>query len=478
MRFFPIAIVAAVAFAAAPSRAQEIAPPKDGCHYEIALLDAEARKLEVTMACDGAGPHALSTYRTITDAHVQDLRGVGGSTVEKGETWILKGPDLAPGSTARAVYRFDVDELADSTNSPSLGQRVGGSVVASVRSFLLIPAVGARPRPLSVRFKAPEGAAVLTGLARDGAALRLDTADLPYIGFMAMGRIRILAIPVKCRDGEGVLRVAILDGALKPTDEEIARWIGASAARIGDYFGGFPVAESLIVLQPVPGERYLRRGMVAGGGGATMLLRIGAETEAGDLLGQWMLMHELVHFAAPYIDGHAWLMEGMAVYTETRLRVAAGWFPEDHAWRGFLRNFRQGMAAMEQQGLARARGIGPVYWGGTLMMLLADAEIIERSGGAKSLADCFKAVLAEGGDTSQRWTAERFIAVCDGATGFGTLRRLFEAHVRRGTRLELAALLGKLGVQLSEYEAGVKYDDTAPLAWVRKKIMAGPPAAR
>ena len=480
MRLASFALIAAAASFAAPARADDIAPPLGGCHYEIALLDAEAKMLEVAMTCEGNGPHLIATYRHITDEHVQDLRALAGSTLEKGaaaagaRAWVLTGTN----GIARATHRFDVNEMAESTNSPSIGQRVGGSVVASVRSFLLIPAVGARPRDLTLRFAVPQGAAAETGLAREGERLKFDTSDLPYIGFMAMGRIRTLAVPVKARGGEGVLRVAVLDGPLKPSDDELLHWIGASAARVGAYFGGFPVARSLIVLEPVPGTRYLRRGMVAGGAGATMLLRIGALTESGDLFGQWMLMHELVHFGAPFIDDHAWLMEGMAVYTETRLRVAAGWFPQDLAWRGFLRNFRQGIPAMEQQGLARSRSIGPTYWGGTLFMLLADAEIIEKSQGEKSLADCFRAVLAEGGDTSQRWSLEHFVAVCDGATGFGTFRKLTEAHARKGTKLDLAPLLDKLGVQLGEYEAGVKYDDKAPLAWVRKKIMEGPPAAR
>lgn len=458
----------ALALVAAPVRAQEIAPPAGGCHYEIALADAEARRLDVTMACAGEGPFALSTYRFITDAHVKELRGVAGSAVEKTEeAWTLKGA----GGVARAAYRFDVDELAGSTNSPSLAQRIGGSVVAGVRSFLLVPEGGKRPMPLTLRFRAPPGSSVATGLARTGDVQRIDTADFPYISFLAMGRIELLRVPVAARGGAGTLTVAILDETLPLARAALVHWLGASAARIGGYFGGFPPRESLIVLQPVPSLRYLRRGMVAGGGGATMLLRIGAATEPDDLFGQWMLMHELVHFAAPFIDGHAWLMEGMAVYTETRLRVAAGWFPRDQAWRGFLRNFRQGIPAMEQAGLARSRGIGPVYWGGTLMMLLADAEIIEKSGGAKSLADCFQAVLAEGGDTAQRWSLERFVEVCDRATGFGTLRRLVEAHVAKGTQVDLAPLLAKLGVQLGEYEAGVAYDDKAPLAWVRKKIM-------
>jgi hypothetical protein len=328
--------------------------------------------------------------------------------------------------------------------------------------------------PLTLRFAAPPGSAAVTGLAAENGRLTLDTADFPDVGFMAMGRLELLRVPVAGRGGARTLTVAILDAKLPLARDALQPWFAASAARIGDYFGGFPAKEALIVLQPVPGQRYLRRGMVAGGGGATMLLRIGAETRAEDLFGQWMLMHELVHFAAPFVDGHAWLMEGMAVYTETRLRVAAGWFSADDAWRGLLKNFRQGIPAMEQQGLARARGIGPTYWGGTLVMLLADAEIIEKSGGRKSLADCFQAVLAAGGDTRSHWTLDRFVAVCDAATGFGTLRRLADAHALKGSRVDLAPLLARLGVQLGEYEASVVYDDTAPLAWVRKKIMSGP----
>ena len=90
---------------------------------------------------------------------------------------------------------------------------------------------------------------------------------------MAMGRIETFDIALKGREGAARLSVALLDGERKLTAPEIARWIEASAARDGTYFGGFTVQRSLIVLEPVPGQRYLRRGMVAGGGGATMMLR-------------------------------------------------------------------------------------------------------------------------------------------------------------------------------------------------------------
>src|SRR5262249_25973074 len=156
--------------------------------------DAEARRIDVALACAGDGPHALSTYRYVTDAHVKDLRAHGGSALEKTEeAWLLKGV----GAVARAAYRFDVDEMAASTNSPTIGQRVGGSVVASVRSFLLVPEGGKERMPLTLRFRAPAGAEVLTGLPEAGGIQRLDSGEFPYIGFMAMGRLEVLRLPVK-----------------------------------------------------------------------------------------------------------------------------------------------------------------------------------------------------------------------------------------------------------------------------------------
>ncbi|MCW5772057.1 MAG: hypothetical protein KIT16_10515 [Rhodospirillaceae bacterium] len=470
LRFVWLALVALAP--AVPAAAEPPVPTKGGCAYEITLLDAEARRLAVAMACDGDGPFELGTWRSLTDDNLRDVAAAGGSTLVKGTAWVLAGK----GGVARATYNVDVDDMVRSTNSPAIAQRVGGSVVASARSFLLVPGGGRRPMRLALRFRAPPGAAVATALAQSGDALAVETRDFPTLGFMALGRIETFAVPVAGRNGAGpgTLTIARLDGPLAVPQPALARWFAASAARIGDYFGGFPVSRALIVLQPVPGLADLRRGIVVGGGGATMLLRIGSETRPEDLHRQWMLTHELVHFGQPFVGGHTWLMEGMAVYVETRQRVAAGWFPADRAWHGLLRNFRWGVPAMEQQGLAAARGIGPVYWGGTLFMLMADADILARTHGAKSLADCIRAVLDRGGDTTRQWTLDRFVAVCDAATGGDTFRRLVAAHVTKGTPLDLARLWQRLGVQLTADETGIVYNDKAPLAWVRKRIMAAP----
>src|ERR1041384_6852898 len=106
-RLAPIVFAAALLGAAA--HAQEIAPAAGGCHYDVVLLDPEAHRLAVTMACAGGGPVPISTYPYLTDAHIRDLRGTDGSAVAKSENaWELKGQ----GGVARATYAFDVDEMA------------------------------------------------------------------------------------------------------------------------------------------------------------------------------------------------------------------------------------------------------------------------------------------------------------------------------------------------------------------------------
>ncbi len=452
--------------------AQAQAPPEPGCHYDIVLRDKAASRLGVTMICAGEGPVRFATFRTFTNDHVRNVIVHAGGEAFGETPWTFRGKDGA----IRLTYNFDVDEMAGSTNSPTIGMRYGNSVLSSVRSFLLLPEAGAVPTPLSIRFSVPEGAVALTGLAAQNGRLRLHTDDLRYIGFMVLGEATQLRLPIKTRDGrETHLDVAILDVPRALDNAAIQSWLAESAARIGGYFGGFPTNHGLIVLRPAAGRSGLLRGMVTAGGGATMLLVMGSNSNRSELTSQWMLMHEFAHFGAPFIEDHPWIMEGMAVYVETMLRVRAGWFAEDVAWRGYMRSMPRGLPALEQTGLGQARGIGPVYWGGTLFWLLADMEVIEKSGGKKSIADCFAAVLDQGGDTSKRWTLDQFIAVCDAAAGDGTVKRLADRHVAQGAPVDLAGVWKRLGVKEAEPPAAVDYDESAPLAWIRRRIMQGTP---
>jgi hypothetical protein len=446
-------------------------PTDSDCHYDIELRDPAANRLFVAFSCAAGAPLRFGTFAGSTDANIAEVRSRHSQAVTKGGMWIIE----REGGRAQGTYVFHTDppEAAATTRGV---RRVGDSVLTSPRALLLLPERGTHPAALSLRFRTLDGAAVAAGLLREHDLYRLHTDELPYIGFMALGKVTTRDVLVPGRyDGKSVLQVAVLDVAHALTDDEIASWVSESAGHVAAYFGGFPTPRGLLLLRPVSSQTGLLRGMVNGGGGATMLLLFGAETPARLLRDQWMLMHELVHFSAPFIEDHPWIMEGMAVYVETTLRVRAGWFPEEQAWRGIMRNVPQGVPAMEKGGLVGARGIGPVYWGGALFWLLADVETRSRTANRKSIAHCFRGVLDAGGDTSARWPIDRFVAACDGALGLPIVRSLYERFAVKGSPVDLYGLWSSLGIRLTKYEAGVAYDDSAPLAEVRRAIMAPPP---
>jgi hypothetical protein len=118
---------------------------------------------------------------------------------------------------------------------------------------------------------------------------------------------------------------------------------------------------------------------------------------------------------------------------------------------------------------------GRTYWGGALFFLLADVEIRERSGGRRSLDDAFRGILAAGGDVRAGWTLERTLSAADRGVGEGlnVLSRLHAAQGRTAVSVDLEGLLGRLGVSV---EGGrVSYDDTAPLAAIRRALSAPVP---
>lgn len=459
---------ALLCFLLAGAARADVAVPAAGCRYEIALADVEARALAIELACAGDGPHRLHGIRLIPNDHVRDLRAVAGSTLAKDESaWVLTGQ----GGAARAAYRFDLDDLVASTNSASIGRRVGGAVVTSPGSFLLVPE-GAGV-PLRLAFAAPPGAAVATALARDGADHLISSADLDPAGFVVFGRFRRLEAAAPRAGGAppAALAVALLEGRLALPPAALEALVGEQAAALARYQGGFPVPRGLVIVRPVEDGRPLVRGVVVGGGGPTMLLLMGADSTAAQIRGHWMLMHELAHFGHPIIvEGHRWLGEGLAVYTESIVRARQGWFGEHHTWMGFRRHMARGALALTGDGLGRARTIDGVYWGGALFMLMADVEIRRRTDGRRTLVDCVKAVQEAGGVATARWELARFVARCDAGTGTTVFADLAQRHVARGTPFDLDAFWQALG--LFAIENGIRYDDTAPLAAIRRALMA------
>jgi predicted metalloprotease with PDZ domain len=114
---------------------------------------------------------------------------------------------------------------------------------------------------------------------------------------------------------------------------------------------------------------------------------------------------------------------------------------------------------------------GRRYWGGALFWFVADVEIRKRTGGARSLDDALLAVNGAGGNVSQRWDTDRVLALADKAIGADVLVPLRQRMGHTPVVVDLATMWKELGVA----QAGGKmvYDDAAPLAALRRGIVAG-----
>ena len=81
-------------------------------------------------------------------------------------------------------------------------------------------------------------------------------------------------------------------------------------------------------------------------------------------------------------------------------------------------------------------------------------------------------MLAAGGNREKDWSLERVLATADKAVGVDVLTRLHDEMGAKPVTPDLAALWRDLG--LKAQGESFEFDDTAPLAAIRKAITARP----
>ena len=195
---------------------------------------------------------------------------------------------------------------------------------------------------------------------------------------------------------------------------------------------------------------------------------MGKESTPADFADDWVTTHEMVHLAFPsQEDQHHWIEEGQAVYIEPVARARIGELTPEKIWADMVRDMPQGQPAPGDRGLDYTHTWGRTYWGGAIFCLLADVQIRERTHNQKGLEDALRAVLAQGNIESE-WPLERAIDIGDKATGVPVLHDLYEQMKATPVTVDLDALWKKLGVK--ETNGQVIFDDTAPLAAVRRAI--------
>jgi hypothetical protein len=289
----------------------------------------------------------------------------------------------------------------------------------------------------------------------------------PYAAFD-----RLPATPITVHGG-GTVNVAFAPGDFVLPHSAIMDWLKTSAKAVSVYFGKFPVASARILIVPVPG-RGVQSGTTFNYRGAAIGLVVGSDVTEAELRDDWKAVHEMTHLALPDVhEPHLWLAEGIAVYVEPIARVEAGDLTAKKIWGDMVRDMTQGLPRPGDHGLDRTPTWGRTYWGGAMFCLLADIDIRKKTGNKIGLQQALRGILAAGGNHEVEWPVDRIFAVGDKATGTTVLADLYAGMRDKPVAPDLDALWRELGISVSGGE--VTFDDSAPLAAIRRAITAVPP---
>jgi hypothetical protein len=251
-------------------------------------------------------------------------------------------------------------------------------------------------------------------------------------------------------------------------DHLIWSWIAKSAHAVHVYYGRFPVPAVAILIRFQAGKG-VKGGRTFPGDVPSIEVRVGAESTDMDLLYRdWVMVHEMVHLAFPWMDlRHNWMAEGLAVYVESIARLQAGHVSREQVWGDFVRMMPRGLPEPGDQGLDVTVSWGRTYWGGAIFCLLADVRIRRDTLGRFGLQHALRAINAER-DFRRQWDFRETLAIGDSATNTTTLTSQYENMRKTPTLVDLDSMWTELGVIPSG--DGISINDGAPLADIRRSI--------
>ncbi|MBV9644264.1 MAG: hypothetical protein JO334_11880 [Verrucomicrobia bacterium] len=268
---------------------------------------------------------------------------------------------------------------------------------------------------------------------------------------------------------------ATIDVSLDPAPPAALRklvlnWIATAARAVSIYYTKFPVSHVDIAVNFHEGEG-VGSGRAFGWKHAHISISVGQSTTAADLTDDWMITHEMVHLAFPSVaDSHHWIEEGLATYVEPVARARAGDLLPQKVWGDMFDAMAQGLPKAGDRGLDFTHTWGRTYWGGALFCLLADIEIRKRTGNRLGLEEAMRGILKAGGSIEVEWPLERALQIADQAVGVRVLEELYDRMKAAPISPDLHQLWKDLGV---DRQGGkVVFDDSAPLASIRKAITA------
>jgi hypothetical protein len=270
---------------------------------------------------------------------------------------------------------------------------------------------------------------------------------------------------------EGVsVRIELADGQFRGGNQPLLQWIQRSLRIVSAYYGTFPTRSLRIQVVPESGSG-VHGGKTWGYGGGFIRVQVGRDVTGAQLEDDWVLVHEMTHLALPDVgDDQSWFSEGLAVYVEGVSREQAGNRTQQDIFMEQMRQMPRGLPQPGDRGLDHTHTWARTYWGGAMFCFLADVEIHQRSGNRLGLQDAMRAVAKASGGLGTDWPVSRVFATADEATGTHVFEDLYAQMKDKPVSPDLHDLWKQLGVVSDD--GTVRLDDNAPLAGIRRAIMA------
>jgi hypothetical protein len=267
------------------------------------------------------------------------------------------------------------------------------------------------------------------------------------------------------------LDVEFAPGQLDVLVTKLTSWISTAAHAVDSYYGRFPVHEAQILIVPVQGRAGVLSGTSWGSRPAFTRVYLGQRTAEGDLKDDWVMTHEMVHYAFPSVAReHHWIEEGIATYVEPIARLETGEIDATKVWGDLVAGLPYGMPGRGDEGLDHTHTWGRTYWGGAMFCLLADVQIRRATHDRYGLRDALRAIVKAGGNMQTTWPLTRAFDIGDKAVGVPVLAQLFGEMKATPIRPNLVQLWSNLGVEIDGKT--IRFNDGAPWAAVRRAIAA------
>ncbi|HKB83941.1 MAG TPA: hypothetical protein VKD04_12155 [Burkholderiales bacterium] len=456
-----VVLICATAQAASPHR------------YEISV-DESLDRLAVHACFDGKAPQALVADSDGARLYLESMH-IGERPLAPAGDKVILG--IMP-ENACVDYQVKLQPAQSraQTGGPET-RRVGRDMLTAIGDWLWRPQ---EPEAdIELRFHLPSGVEVSAPWQRtagSGGPPLFLTGAFPYnwSGVVAFGRFVLRDIQVP----GAVLHVAILDAATPAQQAQLEMWIENTARNITLLYGRFPVASLQVVVAPTPrGRGPVPWAYVSRGGGPAVHLFINAARPPEEFERDWSLSHEMSHLFLPYVVSRdAWLFEGVPTYLQNVLMARGGATSVEEAWRRMQAGFQRGARTAPELSLARANervaysGIYQrVYWAGAALMLAADLQLRNRTGGAQSLDTALEQLSRCCASQQRRWSAQEIIVRLDEITGTSVFSDLVRAQFEAEGFPDYEAILARAGVKVQGTQ--VEFDGSAPWAAERDALM-------